>query len=162
MRKVRKKLNIREKLKKLSEERKKEGPLLRAKRIYESRPPTKPRLLSIEELRMPQGVPLNRMDIITSKDRLEETLALKENPDVQVRWTVAEDAYAEEFGSIVKEGFVQVKTRPPTYAYEYGDGGIAASHLGSYTFIIGSYNIKVEKLAEILEFALDSLKSKIS
>jgi hypothetical protein len=160
VREVRKKLDLREKLRKLSEERARSGPILRAKKIVEA--PLKPKLISIEELKFPSGLPLEEGEIVSSKTRLEETLSHKENSQIEVKWTVAEDTYAEEFGSVVKEGFKQVKTHPPTYALEFEDGGIVASHMGAYTFILGSYNIKIDKLAEMLEFALNALKPKLT
>jgi len=157
---VRKKLDLREKLRKLSEEKRRETALLRAKKIVEI--PQKPKLLSISELSFPQGSPLKRSDIITSKTRLEETLVHESNSEIEVKWTVTEDAYAEEFGSAVREGFTQVKTHPPTYAFRYKEGGIVLSHLGAYTFVLGSYTLEIEKLSELLEFAIRVLKPKIT
>ncbi|MEE8167265.1 MAG: hypothetical protein V3T58_00130 [Candidatus Hydrothermarchaeales archaeon] len=158
---MRKKLDLREKLKMLSPEAAGTTPLLKAVNAAEielGEPRTKPTLGDFEL----------ELDEITSKasfldktkgDRLEQILSLQGGNDI--KWTALVDPFAEKFASMVSDGLTEIKTLPPIFGSRFTESSILASHIKGYTFTLASYEVDFDKLVEIFTAALKYAKEKL-
>jgi hypothetical protein len=51
-----------------------------------------------------------------------------------------------------------MKDNPPIFGMEFEDGALISTHMGDYTFIMGSYNFDVKTLVKIFAFGIDNAK----
>jgi hypothetical protein len=182
MSRIRKKLDLQERLKKVSEGifREREGPLLKARRLREklreaegegeTEAPGKLVLpeyeggakRGIREFEIPPTLTdLVSLDLSYDKagtEKLTQILTLKEDPEVQIKWTVTRDPYAEELALVVKEGMEQIKTHPPVFAAEFDEAVLICSHVGGYTFLFGIVGAGMNRGLQIFHRVLDSLE----
>ncbi|NOZ76794.1 MAG: hypothetical protein GXO65_03775 [Euryarchaeota archaeon] len=176
-----KKIDITEKLKKLSGEGEKKAPLLKPKRVSEladageekpgEAPPEAPGRAMEEvvpgaadggEQSMARFL-LTEEDIGKSRtrykgveeDKLEQVLDVGEKDPAEIKWTVNKDPFAEEFSMLSRE-LRLVKTSPPIYAAEFGSAGVVSSHIGLYTLTMGGFGMEIEKLIETFTSVLKS------
>lgn len=190
---MRKKLDIAEKLKKLSEGKKEKPPIFKPRKVGEieegvkkkgveeskerlykvkgrkeepptrvTKPPIQPKPLSIKDLAIPASAyELFSIEIAldpTGKEKVMQLLSLRENPEVKLKWTVFRDPYMKEFDWLKREGLVQIRDDPLIYGREFDEGTLVASHIGDYTFSMGSYDLKTERLVELFIFGLNNAR----
>lgn len=79
--------------------------------------------------------------------RLDQVIVLDGKKARELKWTVISDPFAEEFTNLTKE-LKQVKRSPPLYASNFDNSGIAASHVGLYTMILGGHGMDAEEVSE--------------
>lgn len=156
---MRKRLDLREKLKKLTEGEGEEELALKAKR-----PPAE----AVEEVGLEYKpakerpirdfeVPANFQGLTSVSafydeegiERLEQLLAIQATPDTALKWTVMRDPYAEKLTVVVQEGLVQIKTHPSIFAAELKEAVLLTAHLGRYTFVLGCTNLDLDSAAEV-------------
>jgi peptidoglycan hydrolase CwlO-like protein len=157
---MRKKLNISEKLRKMSEATLGKGlPILRRRRAKEGVSETG-RLRSIKDL----AIPSSELRDVLSKEvvcdptesrNLVQLLSLKKKPEIEVKWTVFRDPDRKEFKWFKDRGGSPTKEDPSILALKFDGGTVLASHTGRYTFTMGSYNLGVEELTRIFETGLN-------
>jgi hypothetical protein len=177
-----KKLDISEKLKKFSNEAEKRGSLLRPKRPSEVKPEIQ--VEPEEERPAPEGGEgpegaqardlggsfhpmmefiLDENDIKKVKtkyqevgeEKLEQVVTIEGRKPVDLKWSVTKDPFAEEFSMLTRE-LKLVKTSPPIYASEFQNARIVTSHVGLYTFTMGSFKMELERLVETFTGVLKS------
>lgn len=150
---MRKKLDIAEKLTKLSEEN---------EELKVTKPPIQPRPLSIMDLVIPASAyELFSIEIAfdsREKEKVTQLLSLRENPEVKLKWTVFRDQDMKEFDWFKGEGLVQIRDDPPIYGREIDEGALVASHIGGYTFSMASYDLKTNDLEELFIFGLNNAR----
>ena len=156
---MRKRLDLKEKLKKLTEGGGVEELALKAKRppteaVEEVGPEYKPaEERPIRDFEVPAN--FQRLTSVSAFydeegiERLEQLLAIQDKPDAALRWTVMRDPYAEKLTVVVQEGLVQIKTHPSIFAAELKEAVLLAAHLGRYTFVLGCTNLDLDGAAEI-------------
>ncbi len=158
---MRKKLDLREKIKKIGHEDSREH-ILKAKSTGEielKEPDLRP---EIEDFALELEGTKSEGTIVDSVfgERMDQILTVEGGKDV--KWTAAVDSYAEKFASMIKEGLVEVKTRPPIYGARFQESSLLASHMDGYTFTLASYMTDFDKLVEIFTLALDKAREKTS
>lgn len=156
---MRKRLDLKEKLKKLTEGGGGEELALKAKRppaeaVEEVGPEYKPaEERPIRDFEVPANFQrLTSVSAFYDEDgieRLEQLLGIQATPDTALKWTVMRDAYAEKLTLVVREGLVQIKTHPSIFAAELKDSVLLTAHLGRYTFVLGCTNLDLDGAAEI-------------
>ncbi|MEE9594467.1 MAG: hypothetical protein V3V92_03615 [Candidatus Hydrothermarchaeales archaeon] len=92
-------------------------------------------------------------------ERLDQILVMESGSDV--KWTATVDAYAEKFASMVREGLTEIKTRPPIYGVRFQESSLLVSHMNGYTFTLASYQTDFDKLVEIFTTALNKARDKL-
>lgn len=97
----------------------------------------------------------------SEKEHLSQILYLKDAPEVELRWAVIRDPFAEEFAMIVKEGLRQIKTRPLIFGMGVDDGVILASHRKEYTMTLGCYDLNIGKMVQIFISLLEYVEKRI-
>ncbi len=163
---MQKRLDIKEKLQKMSEKMGTDPPILKAKdpdEIEDVRAGdiVQERLSSIEDLAIPASVDeLREIEIVHTQGKLIQNLSLKEHPEVNLRWTVFNDPDKGEFDFLISEGMVRIEENPPIYVLEIGGGGgiLFVSHIGDYTFSMGGYDIKRGNLLKLFMSGLNSAR----
>jgi hypothetical protein len=164
---MRKKLDMAEKLKKLS----KEGlPIFKPKKASdiegrEKEPPAGATgfplaLSSIRDLAIPESsYEMFSIEVAfdsAEKEKLMQLLALRENPEIKVKWTVLRDEDVRQFDWMKKEGLSQIRADPPVFARDFFEGALVACHIGDYTFSMAGHGIKVEELVELFISGLEN------
>ncbi len=158
---MRKKLDLAEKLKKLTNESK-ETPVLRAidAAEIELRDPRSAPPIDDFELELEGATVVAPMLDKAMGEHLEQLLSLQGGKEV--KWTASLDPYAEKFASMVEEGLLMMKTQPPVYGSRFRESAILASHMAGYTFTLASYEIEFDKLVEVFTSALKQAKEKLT
>ncbi len=157
---MRKKLDLLEKIKKLSEE-KGRGSLLRAvdvESIELKEPPKAPALADFElQIEGAEGAAA----VLTRgrTERLEQILSLQ--GEKTVKWTASLDENAESFAAMIAEGLKEIKTNPPIFGSKYKESSLLASHMDGYTFTLASYDVEFDRLVELFADALGQSVTKI-
>lgn len=94
-------------------------------------------------------------------ERLSQILYLKDTPGVELRWTVIRDPSAEEFAMVIREGLRQIKTQPLIFGTELDDGVILASHRKEYTITLACYDLKIGEIVQIFISLLGYVKKQM-
>lgn len=164
---MRKKLDMAEKLRKLT----KEGlPIFKPKKTSDIEEQKKElpagaagfplALSSIRDLAIPESsYEMFSIEIAfdsAEKEKIMQLLALRENPEIKVKWTVLRDEDVRQFDWMKREGLAQIRAEPPVFAREFFDGALVASHMGDYTFSMAGNGIKVEELVELFISGLEN------
>ncbi len=93
-------------------------------------------------------------------ERLDQILVMESGSDI--KWTATVDAYAEKFAAMVREGLTEIKTRPPIYGVRFQESSLLVSHMNGYTFTLASYETDFDKLVEIFTTALHKAGDKLA
>jgi hypothetical protein len=155
----------------IEETLKEKEPILRVKkaeRIEETKPDEfieelfqkKRDLKFINDLSIPAQKLAKHFKIETSytEDSLHQNFTAWKDPDKIIKWTVKKDEHGKEFYSLRNEGLIKMKDNPPIFGMEFEDGALISTHMGDYTFIMGSYNFDVKTLVKIFAFGIDNAK----
>jgi hypothetical protein len=164
---MRKKIDIAEKLDKLSKEVGKTLPAFKKQAKAADEKPRekialsgKPYPLSIKNLIIPES----SMELFTKEvtlDPREEVKAsqlcgMRDDPRIKVQFTVLKDKNEKEFEDLKSENFKLVKSYLPMYGHEFSGGAMLLLHQGDYTFSMASHELKIEKLIRLFEYALEN------
>jgi hypothetical protein len=171
---MKKRLDIKKKLQKMSEKsdvsdrRGTDSPLLKARDPGEiedggAGETILDRPASIEDLAIPASVDElegkgERLEVVRESGELIQTLSLKGNPEISVRWTVFNDPDLTEIDFLKSEGLVRIEENPPIYVLEIGGGTLFVSHVGDYTFSMGGCDIKGGRLLKLFMSGLNNAR----
>ncbi len=168
---MQKRLDIKKKLQKMSDMsdgRETDSPLLKARdpgeiEVDRAGETILDRPASINDLAIPASVDElegeeEGMEAVHESGELIQTLSLKENPEINVRWTVFNDPDLTEFDFLKSEGLVRIEENPPIYVLEIGGGTLFVSHVGDYTFSMGGYDIKEGHLLKLFMSGLNNAR----
>jgi hypothetical protein len=162
---MRKKVDIAEKLERLSKEEGVTSLAFNPKRAVEieEKPLVGPTGLpipsSIKDLTIPESAfELFTLEVTTDpseKERASQLLGLREDPRAKVMWTVVKDADSKEFETLKSEKLVRIRSYPSMYGREVHGGALLVSHQGGYTFSMASRDIKIKELVRLFEYGLE-------
>lgn len=165
---MRKKIDIAEKLERLSKEEGATLPAFSPKRAGEIEektligPTGLPYPSSIKELAIPESsFDLFTVEVTTDPsegERATQLLGLREDPRVKVQWAVLKDVASKEFEGLKAEKLVRIKSYIPMYGREIRGGALLVSHQGDYTFSMASHDMKIEDLVDFFIYGLENAK----
>lgn len=163
---MRKKVDIAEKLERLSKEEGVAPPAFSPKRAgeIEEKPLVGPTGLpipsSVKDLTIPESTfELFTIEVTTDpseKERATQLLGLREDPRVKVVWTVLKDVDSKEFEVLKSEKLLRIRSYVPMYGKKFHSGGLLVSHQRDYTFSMASHDMKIEELVRLFEHGLEN------
>jgi|GEM_PF-2444195 len=118
------------------------------------------KIYSIRDLAIPEQK-LSKLFKIETKyttDMLIQVFTSWRDSKKVIKWTVKQDEKREEFNTLKNEGLSKLKENPPVYGIEVDNGALIASHIGSYTFIMGCKNLDLATLTKLFGFGLENAR----
>lgn len=118
------------------------------------------KVYSIRDLAIPEQK-LSKLFKIETKyttDSLIQIFTSWRDPKKVIKWTVKKDDKKDEFNSLKNEGLSKLRENPPVYGIEVDNGALIASHIGSYTFIMGCKNLDLTTLTKLFGYGLENAR----
>jgi len=118
------------------------------------------KVYSIRDLAIPEQK-LSKLFKIETKytfNALTQVFTSWRDPKKVIKWTVKKDETKEEFNSLKNEGLSKLRENPPVYGIEVDNGALIASHIGSYTFIMGCKNMDLATLTKLFGYGMENAR----